>query len=559
MVGPLNLIAFKPDFMKPRSKRRLPRFLVIILGVALLLAYLLWPLSSRRYHIEFDKKAIQAKQALLQKMAQPRPPASDSLQAPNIIIILADDLAKTDISAYGSPYLQTPHMDSIGLRGVTFEEGYVTSPICSPSRAGLLTGRYPQRFGYEIQPHDRYPHNRMEFFYFKYIMDTEDWIVADHMEYPYQQDIQKQGLPPQEISLGELLKAQGYTTGIVGKWHLGFEEQFEPNLRGFDYQFGFYEAHSLYAPLDAPGMVNQYLDEFTDPYIWGRARKGPCAIRKNGEEIESEEYLTFEIAREAKEFMSRHQDRPFMLYVPFSAPHTPFQAPQSYVDQIKNAKDEDQRVYLAMIKALDDAVGDLMAHLKSLGLEENTLVMFASDNGGATYTGATNNAPLKGGKISNFEGGINVPMMMSWPGKIPPGKRYNEAVSLMDFFVTAVAAGQKNLPEDREYDGVNLLPFLEKDTSLVPHEHLFWRARYNKSVRQGPWKLIVDEKYQRKQLYNLEEDKFELQDKSRELPDKVKDLENKIREWEKGLRDPLWPQIMDFRMKIGSEVFFFAV
>jgi arylsulfatase A-like enzyme len=371
--------------------------------------------------------------------------------------------------------------------------------------------------------------------------------------------MKKQGLPPSEITLGELLGNYGYSTGITGKWHLGFEEEFIPNNRGFDYQYGFYEAFSLFSPVDDPDVVHHRHDYFASKHIWKQERTGTSAIRRNHQVIEEPEYLTFRIAEEANAFMRRNREEPFFLYVPFSAPHTPFQAPRDYVDLFEHVEDVNKRVYYAMIKALDDAVGSILGTLEELGLEENTLILFASDNGGATYTGATENAPLKGGKFSNFEGGINVPATARWPGVIPEGSVFTPPVSLLDFFTTAARTAGAPLPEDRVYDGVDLIPYLTGKAEGPPHEALYWRAAYNKAVRTGRWKLIIDEKADRTFLYDMETDKIERQNLAAERPEVTAELKEMLTAWESELMEPLWPRVMDFRFDIDGEIYDFAL
>lgn len=539
--------------MKKRGKISL----TIIIFIVGLLTFLFMPLSSERFKIEFDQEKIDYKKRFLAKATSA--PGSGK-PVPNIIIITADDLGKTDISLYGGKTVDTPNIDTIGHEGVIFTEAYCNSPICSPSRAGMLTGRYVQRYGYELQPQDRYPKYRLGYYAFRYFMDLGDgWVVADQNGYPRQEDIDKQGLPPSEITLGELLKSRGYNTGIIGKWHLGHNEPFLPNNRGFGYQYGFYEAFSLYAPIDSSDIINHRHDYFASKHIWGKGRAGTCAIRRNDKVIEEKEYLTQKIASEAVQYLEAHKNKPFFLYVPFNAPHTPFQATKEYFEKFSHIEDRNKRVYYSMIAALDDAVGKITKKVKELGLEETTIIFFASDNGGAVYTGATDNAPLKGGKFSNFEGGLNIPCMVKWKGKLPEGKHFHEPISLMDFFVTSVEISGSPLPADREYDGVNLLPFITGEKGGVPHKDMYWRSGYNKAIRKGDWKLIMNERDGSTILYNLKDDKVEKKNIAASHPEIVKDLKRDHKEWEKKLADPLWPGVMDFRFQIGDEVYYFAL
>ncbi|MBI1288046.1 MAG: sulfatase-like hydrolase/transferase [Flavobacteriales bacterium] len=525
-----------------------------LLVIVVLLAYGFWPLTSKRFEITFDQEKIHEKQEFLSTIHP------DSVRKPNIVIIIADDLGKTDISLYGHPPIQTPNIDSIGLKGMTFTEGYITSPICAPSRAGMLTGRYQQRFGFEYQPHDRYPKNRIEMFVYKNFIATGDWLVADQIEFPRFQDMMKNGMPPSEIMLSEILQKAGYRTGIAGKWHLGAGEHAIPINRGFDYQYGFYEAYSLYmADTSDPNIVNQHHKDFSDPFIWGKGRTGNCAIRRNDDVIDEKFYLTDRIAEEANGFVDKHKDEPFFLYVPFLAPHTPFQATKPYYDKLEHITDRNKRVYNAMIWQLDDAVGSIIGHLEELGLMENTIVFFLSDNGGATYTGATDNAPLKGGKFTNFEGGLNVPFMIRWDGHVAQGTNYGNPVISMDIFSTALELVGIDYDANRVTDGTSLLPVLVDSSTEKLHDKLCWRSGYNRAIRMGDWKLITDGMSGNHALYNVTEDKEERTNLYDSHPEIVKQLMEEHAKWESEMMDPKWPRVMDYRWWDGNEPYFFPL
>lgn len=528
--------------------------LLSALCIVLLLAFGFWPITSKQFEITFDKEKIGNKTEYLQSLK------SASEPVPNIIIIMADDLGKTDISLYGSPPIQTPNIDSIGLKGMTFTEGYITSPICAPSRAGMLTGRYQQRFGFEYQPHDRYPKNRIEMLVYKHLIATGDWLVADQVEFPAFQEIVKNGMPPSEIMLSEILQHKGYQTGIAGKWHLGSGDHAIPINRGFDYQYGFYEAYSLYM-LDTShkDVVNQRHKDFSDPFIWGKGRSGNCAIRRNDEVIDEKFYLTDRIAEEANQFISENKDGPFFLYVPFLAPHTPFQATKAYFDKLDHIEDRNKRVYNAMIWQLDDAVGSIISHLETNGLMENTVIFFLSDNGGATYTEATDNAPLKGGKFTNFEGGLNIPFMVRWDGKIGYGTRYSEPIISMDIFTTALDLAQVNYVGDRPLDGSSLLPIFQDSIAAPLHQSLCWRSGYNRAIRTGDWKLITDGLSGNHALYNVKDDKEERNNRYNSEPEIVKQLQLQHAQWESEMMDPQWPRVMDYRWWDGDKPYYFPL
>ena len=534
---------------------------VLKIGLGLFLAgtlvYLFQPLTSAEFKIEFSQELINGKTLYLRDKV-----VNDTTPVPNIILILADDLGRAEVSAYGQHRVNTPHIDAIAEKGVKFTSGYITSPICSPSRAGLITGRHQQRFGYELQPHDRYPKNLAEYSAFKYLIDTDNWVLADErVIYPRQEDILRQGLPPSEITIAEMLKKKNYSTGVIGKWHLGFSDFSFPMNRGFDEFFGFYEAFSLYAYEDDPQIVNYHHDWlFTDKYIWGPGRTGKSAIRRNEEEVVEKEYLTTKLAKEAVDFIERNQKQPFFLYVPFNAPHTPFQALKEDYDLFSHVEDENKRVYYAMIKSLDDAVGAITDKVESLGLFENTMIIFLSDNGGASYTLATDNHPLKGGKVTNFEGGIKIPFVMQWGNHIQAGSTCDLPVSSLDIFTTIAQVAGIPLPTDRPIDGKSLLATLEETTELQDSQRpLFWKSGYNHAIILDKWKLILNDKDNKTLLYNISLDPGEKVDMSLEHPELVESLKLKLSLWERDLAPAAWPRIMDWQYEVDGETYHFAM
>lgn len=528
---------------------------VALVGVVLvpLLILLLRPINTDDTLIQPDPILLLGKQ---QYMSSTKP--TEAVDRPNIIVLVADDLGKHDISLYGDKGVPTPNIDALAASGVKFTDGYVTAPICSPSRAGLLTGRYQQRFGHELQPGDRYPRNVLEYTLAKRLVLNGDWKLNERQRpYPSPDSMATQGLPQAEITFADLAKTQGYATGVVGKWHLGHTAGFIPLERGFDYHYGFYQAFSLFSPVDAPGIVVQRHTDATDKYIWENGRIGTGQIRRNSTVIDEPSYLTERFAEEAEGFIEKHRNEPFLLYVPFNAPHTPFQVPQSYFDRFASEADTNKRVYYAMISALDDAVGRIVDKVRASGLEEKTLIAFTSDNGGAVYTHATTNAPLKGGKLSHFEGGINVPFVLSWKGKIAPGTEYRHPVSTLDFFRTIAAAIHAPLPSDRSYDGVDLV---QKVNAGEPaHAALFWRSGTSKAVRQGDWKLVISERSAKRWLYNLAEDKSESKELSAAHPEKVEELLAALKAWEDGLIAPLWPSPVRNEQHFGEDLYIFDI
>lgn len=513
-----------------------------------------------KWRIHTDEQLARGKSAYLEAPRRARPGTAARLRRPNVVILVADDLGKYDVSAYGGRHLETPHIDAIGREGVVFEEAYATAPTCAPSRAGLMTGRVQNRYGFETQIVEHYPTNWPEFISSKWLIDTGDFKVKAKPSFPSEWQAHKQGVPTTEILLSEVFKKHGYRTAMIGKWHLGLSKDLVPNARGFDYQYGFYGAHSLYtAETPWPGIVEHHRDSFSGRYQFNLGRHEEAAVRENDSVVEEEQYLTFAFRDRILDFIELHQDEPFFLYGAFSAPHEPFQAPVAYWEKYAHVKDNNKRVYYAMISALDDAIGAIHHKLKELGLEEQTILYVLSDNGGATYTGATDNGPLKGGKFTQFEGGLNIPFMVKWKGTLPAGLRYEQPVSTTDIFVTSLAAAGAALPDDRPYDGVDLVPYLTGQDETAPHPQLFWRAHHAWALRSGKYKLVLSTRDHWAELYDLEADKSERRNLREQLPALFQELKESHRHWQdENLKvEPLWPRLMDKRIVIDGRTYFF--
>ncbi len=472
------------------------------------------------------------------------------VKKPNIVFFFADDFGFHAISANGNTRVQTPHIDAIANEGVRFKQSYVTAPICCASRAGLLTGRYQQRFGSEnhlIYP-DRtaYIGNRGK--------DYADFLSGRGIN---PDSLVVQGISREEINVAQFLKKQGYKTAIIGKWHAGFYDGYRPHQRGFDYAWGWYGGSSLYyVDENDPEFVTYRnpegkYDHYTGQYQWKRDSIA-TGIFINGELSDEREYQTYAIAREATGFIEKNKDEPFFLYVPFGAVHTPLQAPKKYYDQLSHIKDEQQRFVLAMLLAKDEAIGKIQQKLKDLGLYDNTIFVFSGDNGsvwhnegydgkaaeGTYYADNPDinlNYPLKGGKLTHYEGGIRTPLLISWKGKISPGTVYEYPVSTLDLFPTFANAANAALPEDRSYDGTNLLPYITGENPDKPHETLFWRNGGVKTVRHGDYKLLVNDADKTTYLYDLSNDVSEKNDLSAKYPEKVAELKTLFETWEKEL------------------------
>ncbi len=433
---------------------------------------------------------------------------------PNIIVFLADDLGYADLGCQGCKDIPTPHVDAIAKNGVRFTDGYATHPVCSPSRAGLMSGMYQHRFGFE------------------------------HNSGPERYASPEFGMPRDVPSLAEKLKAAGYATGMVGKWHIGFQEGLRPHERGFDYYYGFLSGARSYYP-DSPR-------EF-DPII------------RNGVRVTDEtEYLTDAFARESVDFIERSKDRPWFLYVAFNAVHSPLEATPKYEARFPHISDPKRKTYAGMLSALDDAVGRVMAKVRELGQEENTLVMFYSDNGGPTPETSSRNDPLRGYKGQMFEGGIRVPFVMQWKGKIPAGQTYREPVMGFDCHATALAAANvdvslretnsRSRSERATSDGANLLPFVTGQGKGRPHDQLFWRAGRQHAARVGDWKLVTTAQAGGAMLFNLKDDIAEQHDLAASHPDKLKELQTAFAEWERGTQPAKWIRQDRRNAEIGGKL-----
>jgi arylsulfatase A-like enzyme len=424
---------------------------------------------------------------------------------PNIVLIVADDLGYCDCGLYGCDQVPTPNIERISDGGVLFTAGYVTSPVCSPSRASLLTGRYQQRFGHEFLPSDP-----------------------------------SRGLPVGEETLGNAFKDAGYVTGAVGKWHLGVGNDFHPVNRGFDEFFGFTNSHSDYVDPTREDVRISFPGRKAPPATPWKGR-GQYPIMRGNEVVEEDAYLTEAFTREAIAFIEDHKDEPFFLYLPHLAVHQPLQVTREYYDRFPHIEDESKRIYAAMTSSLDDGIGTVLDALESHGLDENTLVIFLSDNG-AGVADYCSNLPLRMGKQTLFEGGVRVPFTMKWPAGIPEGVTYDHPVSALDIFPTALAAaGKAIVPNKQKNDGVNLLPYVNGSNDRPPHETLYWRSGANWAIRTGPWKLI--HAGDRDWLYNLSEDIGEQTNLADKNPEVVRRLKQTFDQWNGELVDPAWPPI----------------
>lgn len=407
---------------------------------------------------------------------------------PNILIFYVDDLGYADLGVTGGKAVPTPNIDSIATNGVRFTNSYVSGCVCSPSRAGLMTGRYQQRFGFDA--------------------NAEGSSKKDGA--PRALDIGQKIFP-------QRMKELGYATGIVGKWHLGASEGYLPTQRGFDEFYGILPS-GIGAEKGAEGGVPVY---------------------RNLEQVAAPADHTTAFGNEGESFIERHKEHPWFLYVPFTAVHAPHVAPQEYVDRYANAADKAERQYHAMIACLDDVIGRVLAKLRNLGLEENTLIFFASDNGGPDGK-AVDNGDFQGGKWSVWEGGIRSPILMQWKSRISGGLQIPHPINQLDWLPTAVAAAGGEVSSEWQLDGVNLLPLLEGKTDAAPHEALFWRFGVQYAVRKGDWKLSKPSVNATPMLFNLTSDPGEENNLADQNHDKAKELQLAWDAWNSKNEPPRW-------------------
>jgi arylsulfatase A-like enzyme len=475
--------------------------------------------------------------------------AAAAATKPNFIVILIDDMGYSDVGAYGSKDIPTPHIDSLARHGARFTNAYSSCPVCTPARAALLTGRYHERYGLE-------------------------WVISPDRrteKTPY-------GLDVREKTLADLLRGEGYATGILGKWHLGDQPQYFPTRRGFDYFYGYLQWGHFYLNQSPYALAHP-----TDPWLlYSKKIGGEDAVRymidvsnapvyRNEKVAGFEGYLTDVLNDEAVRFVERNKDRPFFLYLAHDAQHVPVEATEKYLSRFPSLSDEKLRkTYAAALSAVDDGVGRILAKLREHDLEKNTVIFFTSDNGGPSFwkprpeildvvkagtplgapkpgekpdfrvvsrrfqwsigANGSDNEPLSFGKGILYEGGVRVPYIVRWPGVVPAGKTSDAVVSHLDIVPTCVAAAGGRLPADREYDGADLRPYFEGKTGDWHDRPMFWRVWKDRAVRMGKWKLDWSGEA-RPRLYDLAKDVEEEKDLAADNPDVVKRLQADWTAW----------------------------
>lgn len=402
---------------------------------------------------------------------------------PNFLIIYADDLGWGETGAQGCRDIPTPHIDSIAKNGLRCTQGYVAATYCSPSRAGLLTGKYPTRFGHEFNAITR-----------------------------------ASGLSLKETTLADRLKKQGYATAAIGKWHLGDGAEYHPTKRGFEEFYGTLANTPFFRPTKfIDTRVSGEVVEITDPDF----------------------YTTDKYAERSVDWLERNKTKPWFLYLPFNAQHAPLQAPQKYLDRFQSTENEKRRIFAAMMSSMDDAVGAVLKKVRDLGQEENTLIFFIADNGGPTQATTSQNGPLRGFKMTTFEGGTRVPFFVQWKGRYPEGKEYTQPVMNIDVLPTCLAAAGAPIATTEGLDGIDLSPYLDGRNAASPHQTMYWRFGEQWAVRHGDWKLVVSKGGSGKpELYNLAKDISESTDLVASEPGKVAELQSLYDAWDKQQAEP---------------------
>ncbi|KHJ39392.1 arylsulfatase [Pedobacter glucosidilyticus] len=421
---------------------------------------------------------------------------------PNVIVILADDLGYQDVGFNGCKDIPTPNIDKIAKNGVVFKNGYVTYAVCGPSRAGLITGRYQDRFGFSRNP-----------------------LLAPH-------DIDM-GLPLSEETMADILKKSGYKSTVLGKWHLGSHPALHPLKRGFDEFFGFVDGGHQYFP------ESWTLNDITETRTQNDGYR--TKLLRGNKPIEEKEYLTDALSREAVEFIGRNTKTPFFIYLAYNAPHSPLQATSKYLDRFSAIQNPKRKTYAAMVSAMDDGVGTVLQQLKDKGLEKNTMVVFLSDNGGPENDNASDNGILRGQKSNFWDGGIKVPFAIQWPGKIKAGTVYEKPVISLDILATVVASVKAKINPAKPLDGVNLLPYLNGENKKAPHDYLFWR-NYDQdiiAVRTEKHKIVVTKAFN-EELFNSLEDIAEKTNLFQDDKQTFDKLMQQWKVWNGQLKEPLF-------------------
>ena len=445
---------------------------------------------------------------------------------PNIILIVADDLGYNDISTFGGGIIQTPSIDRLAEEGAIFNQSYSGASTCAPSRAMMMTGRYPTRTGFEFTPTPAGMAKMVSLVGSDMDLSLPPAFYDQAME-AKQPPYELKGLPPGEITIAETLKDSGYYTAHIGKWHLGRSNGMSPHEQGFDDSL--LMASALYLPEDDPNTVNAKIPfDPIDKFLWKALTYANSFNSGDDDRFKPKGYLTDYWTDESINVIKANKNRPFFLYLAHWGPHTPLQATREDYDAVGDIQPHRKRVYAAMIRAIDRSVGRVLDTLDQEGLADNTLVMFTSDNGGAGYIGIPEvNQPFRGWKITMFEGGLRVPMMIKWPSKITAGTVVDTPVAHIDVMPTLAAAAATQ-SKAAEIDGLNLLPLAtSQGDQNWDRETLFWQNGHYQVVRHGDWKLQVNDRPTdglQYWLFDLAKDPTEQNNLAAVRQDKVKEL-----------------------------------
>jgi arylsulfatase A-like enzyme len=432
---------------------------------------------------------------------------SDVSKKPNLIVIMTDDLGYADVGFNGCLDINTPNIDIIAEEGVICTNGYTTYSVCSPSRAGFMTGRYSQRFGYE-------------------------------RNVQYEPEDSNMGLPLDEMTIAESLSEAGYKSGIIGKWHLGAHISNHPLNRGFDEFFGHLGGGHTYFP-EKLNIIDSYS-------INSEAKSYRTYIMRNHEPVKTSKYLTDEFSDEAVRFIERYKDESFFLFLSYNAPHAPLEATENYLSRYTNIEDMKRRTYAAMVSAVDDGVGRILDKLEALEIDDNTIVVFLSDNGGPETKNASDNGELRAGKGSVYEGGYRVPFAIKWANTLPKGKIYEHPVSALDIFATISGLSGSPVNTDKPLDGVNLVPFLTGENKEIPHESIYLRKYDDRkfAVRYGDYKLVTHENASIQELYDLKNNISESKNIASQYPKILNELDSIRKQWNQELMAPVFPGLI---------------
>ena len=465
---------------------------------------------------------------------------------PNVILIAVDDLGINDITANGGGIsggaVPTPNIDRLAAQGVNFTTAYAANATCSPSRAALMTGRYPTRFGQEFTAVPKQ---------FAQVMGESEGSgghPAIYHESDNVVDYTMMGMPQSEVTIAEVLRDRGYHTMHIGKWHIGEAPELSPHAQGFDESLQMMGGASIFMPNGDPGLVNADLPWYpNDAFVRVNTR---YAVRWNGgPRFAPVGHMTDYFTDQAMAAVEANRDRPFFLYMAYNAPHNPIQATRADYDALPQIADHTTRVYAAMVRQLDRRIGDLMARLDALGLTENTLVIFTSDNGGASYVGIPDlNLPYRGWKATFFEGGIRVPLFMRWPARIVGGTRRDDLTGHLDVFGTIAAAAGASVPTDRIIDSQNVL------NGPAAREAMYWRSGAYRAVRADDWKLQVTGRPAQARLYNLAVDPTERNDLAAAQPERVAAMRAMLVAHNNQMAEPIWPSRISLPVRIDVPI-----